>query len=811
MFINYKHINFINIYFNLMYSDYIDKLYDENSPLYDYYLGCWLTSCDYLTPFYVYDDNKKLKYCRYNFNIKLYMETFPNTKFDEPLEEQHHNYFMDFMTKNGNDDFNIINNPNTNPLIVFDNPLIYEPLMKPYVVLPEFEYFFSPITDDIIYFVNTYGDGLYRQYNPFSGSVLNQNDFVDTSNNTYRIIDFMSTDHKDFLRYNKYNFDFNKFQADFKVYGSKLLTYIIFIAKSSLYFAEWTGYHNYYAIYEPFKKYFKPMTDEIFEYMTSNGLFSNLPYVGHTLKKLNYTSFIEDNPSIIAKLQLLYDDFDNNKNKYIDDYICMEGQFEMIPLKFIEDPLMPIEICKNTVCTVFLNTPNKTPSYCGFTFWKYHDIITSYDLIKDYPYIKTIYALFENRYTTQIIEYNILGFDKVSNLLVGRINENPDNMAKYDYLSQFMNYDANNFIDGIDTTKVFGNVVGSNVYVIENMNDNDCLTVATATIMKQDYGGGFSINGANEIMPESLVISSHFHKMAIGSPIFYSKNINDPEEEIYIIGIVTADFNATNKNSNTNLFLGLNYILANTVIKAIANNPNVGWYLPVLENSGFNLSTDFIETINDSYLREGYIKSWLGIDAIYYSYKSKYIWPELANFPYVGGLIVENIINGYDTISNQFVFNGAKNMDKATIRLFSPLENTPLHMHIVQTCLPVIIEYIGFLDVIYGNVTKLYVGKYANQKSYSNYIYGHQPIITDAKVENLLYGYVNVQKRYYNPIKIKYWYFDGIKWQNNIIDVGSLDDDFFVDYQNEVYKYRQNKFEWPAILYNYIKTFTINN
>jgi len=505
-------------------------------------------------------------------------------------------------------------------------------------------------------------------------------------------------------------------------------------------------------------------------------------------------------------------DFDHNQIKYINDYICMEGQFDInLSLKYIEDPVLPIEICKNTVCTVFLNTPNGTPTRCGFTFWVYYNVITSYDIIEDYSYIKTFFALFENRYTTQILEYNIMGFDKISNIMVGELVDNPDNKAKYNILVSYMNYDANNFIDGIDVTKIFPNILGSNVYVIGNMDNDDNLTTINASLMKTDYGGGFSKYGSNEIMPESVVINSYFHKTCIGSPIFYSANINDPKEQIYILGMITKDFNKLNNGSNTNLMLGLNYILLNTVIKSIANSPNAGWYYPVIEKYGFDLSANFINNVNDSFLREGYTRAWLGIDAIYYSYKSKYLYPELANFPYVGGLIVKNIIIGYDIIKNSFVFDGYKNTNKSIIRLFSPLENSQLHMHIVKTCLPVVIEYITFLNIIYGDVTNLYLGKYSNQKPYSHYVYGHQSIITDPKVENLLYGYVNVQKKYFNPIKIKYWYFNGLDWNHNIITIGSLDDDFYVDYSNEIYKYKQNKFEYPSILYNYQNTYSINN
>lgn len=285
------------------------------------------------------------------------------------------------------------------------------------------------------------------------------------------------------------------------------------------------------------------------------------------------------------------------------------------------------------------------------------------------------------------------------------------------------------------------------INVISDLGDNDNLTTIEATIMKVNYGGGFSINGANEIMSESLVINSYFYPSVIGSPIFYSKNIRDNNEPMYIIGMVTKRFDLSIKH-NSNYVLALN----NKYLYSITTSIISKWLdISTFYENIHSVSNNLI----DSYIRNGFPKAWLGIDAMYYNYKVKFIYPELTNFPYIGGLIVKNIVLGFDTITYKFIYDALNLIKKGSIRLWSPLENSLLHKRLIDSGSPIVIKYITIMDLASDQLSNLYIGKYGNQLSYASYIYGQQfyDVETlDATKYTNLYKYIfsNIQKFYIN-------------------------------------------------------------
>jgi hypothetical protein len=426
---------------------------------------------------------------------------------------------------------------------------------------------------------------------------------------------------------------------------------------------------------------------------------------------------------------------------------------------------------------------------CGFLFLEDNNyyVITSSKLINKYPYVEKLYCLFENDTENQLIEFRIIGFDVVSNILVGIYDQSSQ------HNTMFNSTLINQSLIEINRTKIEKD--GSDVYVIGNLGLADSTTIIKASIMKNNYGGGFSIKNSMEIIPESIMLNSYFYNTIIGSPIYYSNNINDINEPATIIGIVTENFT---KESRGNYMLGLNNKLLYLIIKSILSKWN-----HVLSN--YNNIAQISNNEIDSYIRNGFPKSWLGIDAMYYHYDARFIYPEMSNFSYIGGLIVKNIVLGYNTILNTLIYDGSKLNAKECIRLFSPLEDTLIHKRITNSGVPIVIKYITFYNLITNEVSKYYLGKFSNQKNYSEYVYGHQYYESIS-----LDGYTNIYKYLFNPIQINYYYYNGLIWVNETISIGSDSNNFYVNYKNEVCSYLQNKFEYPEILYKYQKVYDIN-
>ena len=721
------------------YLNYLNQLSISDNDKYVFYTKSYVN-------FLIYDQSHNLIYSKHNFNFDYFINTIPiPASFTN--KNKYVRYFQYFLHL---------------------HDWSYN---QKYTIKPEYVKYFTPITSDIISYLNNFGN-----YSKESG-ILYYHDPND------KVQDFFNTTGDKFMAYNKFTFNFNKFMLDFNIYGSKLLLFNDFISRNY-----YSPSPSFFIVYDDLRPYFKEITQDIIDYISSQAVFSNLKISDKSIYTIDYEKFIVNNPILISQLKNKYTDFNQNTNKYIDDYIRSDGQFEFLDISYVKN-VKPIDQLKTNVCTVYIKTPEISPSMCGFLYNEEdtYYVITSSKLINKYPSVEKLYCLFENDTENQLVEFRIIGFDVVSNILMGIYDKlSPHNIMFNSNLS-------NQKLIQIDRTKI--NNEGSDVYVIGNLGLEDSSTTIKASVMKTNYGGGFSIKNSIEIVPESIMLNSYFYNTIIGSPIYYSNNINDTNESITIIGIVTENFT---KNSQGNYMLGLNNKLLYLIIKSILSKWN-----HVLSNY------DNIEQISnnqiDSYIRNGFPKAWLGIDAMYYHYDAKFVYSEMTNFPYIGGLIVKNIILGYNTITNMLVYDGSKLNAKESIRLFSPLEDTLIHKRITNSGVPIIIKYITFYNLITNEVSKHYLGKFGSQKNYSEYVYGHQYYESIS-----LDGYTNIYKYLFNPVQINYYYYNGIIWINETINIGSDNDDFYVNYKNEVCSYLQNKFEYPEILYKYQKVYDIN-
>lgn len=739
------------------YLRYLDNLNDPNSDIYD--LDLYNFYIDDRRNFLIYDDldnSKNLKYCKLNLNFSALNSSDKMKEFAfDPKDYK--KIFRKFLELNMGSDTDYI--------------------FKPYLILPEYEQYFDPIRPEQIDYLNYYGMKI----------TINSIMYVKAPGYV-RIHDWVVSDKNTFIKYSKYNFNFEKWSNDFRIYGSKLLIFSDFLSRNYI-----APISLIFDVYEQFLPYFFNLTDQVQNYILTQGLISSYEFADRSDKNIDLEYFKKSsaNEQIIIDLKNQFPDYDTNSDKYIMDYIYAFGQFELIDLAYKSNRQTALDLIKKVVCTVYLNTSTKSHSTCGFLYKKKDSIyvVTSYDIIQHKPNAERLYCLFENDKINQLIEFRIIGFDKVSNVLMGYYNPTSQHNLNHKVNLDYQIFININFTD-------FNNL-NSPVYVVANMEENDNLTMLTATIMKTNYGGGFSINNSNEIIPESMVINSFFYDTVNGSPVFAATDPNDLKT-FTIISMITNMFGKNNSNYVLALQNKMLYLIISSILSkwsdVVADYPDID----IISNN-----------IVDSYIRNGFPKAWLGIDGLYYNYNSKFTYPELNNFSYMGGLIVRNIICGYDTIKNKFIYDGSQNSNKAIIKLYSPLENTLIHKRIVESGIPIIIKSIKLLNLITDTPMILNLGKYGSQKSYSEYVYGQQysetlPIIQSERTYTNNYIYL------FNPIIISYYFYNGSIWLEESIQIGSNETEFYVDYSNNDLLYKQNKFEYPEILYNYQKFFNVN-
>ena len=186
-----------------------------------------------------------------------------------------------------------------------------------------------------------------------------------------------------------------------------------------------------------------------------------------------------------------------------------------------------------------------------------------------------------------------------------------------------------------------------------------------------------------------------------------------------------------------------------------------------------------------------------------------YIYKELSNLSYVGGLLLTNFIIGFNYKTNEFVYTAKDLSNLNVFEIKGPLLNTSMYIKFIQNGnVPLVIKAIYFHDAIRNEYNRFNIGKFGSQKSYSNFVYGNQ-YITMLKLNDK--KYYNIFFTMYPRIIIEYFYFDGIKWVFDIEYIGGNTPDWFVTYTDNMdNSYYQHKFEYPLILLPYFKKYSIS-
>jgi hypothetical protein len=155
----------------------------------------------------------------------------------------------------------------------------------------------------------------------------------------------------------------------------------------------------------------------------------------------------------------------------------------------------------------------------------------------------------------------------------------------------------------------------------------------------------------------------------------------------------------------------------------------------------------------------------------YVNQNSSNKYSSLNNYYKNNGLIVSDIVLGFNVVTDTFVYNNYMLNDKNVIKLYSPLENSKLNEKIILSRNPVILYKIMY-----------------NNKSYN--------LGTFSNGTSLTY-YINEFKRSKSKtLEIYYSYYNNNEW---IDDMESLDMTSTCNYNNESYY----KWEVPRFMYSY--------
>ena len=700
----------------------------------------------------VYDpDSKELLYTKYNFNFELYVSDFKLLTLDR------NQIFEDYWKRNNYVD------------------------TKPYFVYADYIKYFKPITQEIKDYIDKYGvfhgNWLANITTNLSDLFLitNQYDLIPyTDEQIRRLQDYVYTTGTEFT-YTKYNFNFESYAHDFKLYtANKLVLFSDFVLRnynsSGVIVARSSGY----GITEDFKQYFISSTGLI-DYLLKNSVYSILKYTDSNISNIDFEQYTKLNTDLGS---LSPDDAKEHYLKY--------GQFEKRIIPFIKQPKKSIEITRSAICSVFLKNKGDSPLATGFLFNHFNNdryIITCYHIIKNYRDQRYIYGIFENDEQSVIAQCKIIGYDTISDVMV----------AKYDHT---LNYNVVNKIDltiypPITINSGYKLHVSENVSLIGNIGFDDNLSYSGGRIMNTRYSGGFNIGNSADTIPESVLIQTYGTPGMSGSPVLKGDPLG--LEMMDCIGMLVGSL-----KSSDQIMVAIDGYLLDNIVQVIHHNWDL--YIDLL---GVTLQSEI-----DNFVKNGYPKSWLGINNQYNHPILAKIYKELANLSYVGGILITNFIIGFNVRDERFVFSSNDLVDRNVIKFDGPLLKSKIYSRFITNGnVPIVIKSMTFFDRVNSSFEHYNIGKFSNQRPYSHYVYGHSHIA----VYTLPDTYYNNLRFEYGPIIIEYFYYDGEMWKTDIEKIGGNSADWYVTYtDNTGNKYYQHKFEFPQILIPYVHDYSIS-
>jgi hypothetical protein len=708
--------------------------------------------------FFIYE-NGLLIYSKYNFNWVLYIA-------DNLLDSNMPKYqiFNHFLDLNETD------------------------LTKPYALKNNLQKYFNQITDEIRQYVSKYGVILPFGFNkigvnfPVEFMLDKQFDLYPFNDNT-RVCDFALVN----LAFNtidfKYLFKFDQYISEFKIIDNKITVFTDFLYRNyklssdERYTQTFRNLIDGYVIQNIFQRFFifnDALNPSSLGYALLYGVTNNNGISNKNIDNIDYDDYIKT----------------NNINIQLSDakeYFLTTGQFQQQIIKFYNKENQNIININRAVATVYTKTIsnqilNMVSGFLHKDVYNNIYLITTHNIFYNNTIVNYIYGIFESGPSSSFIaQFKVIGYDKILNILVSQYDKN----LPYNKLRN-PNFDNAYFVD-INYDHLFYNT--ETVYIKGNIGLYDNGTLIKTNIINKSYSGGFGSDSTIDITPESLLLDTTYYAGLSGSPILIG-DINIPNS-VKIAGMVVGAL-----SEKQHLTLGIkHYILYNTIISIIARN---------------NLLTNYgtIEIIN-TYTDISQPRSWLGITVENNHPFMSQKYPELSNLPYVGGLLMTNIISGFNKKTMKFVYSAYDLSDVNTIPLYGPIDDRVIYDRFIKNSnVPLVIKSIVYYDNIYNEPTMIYFGKFGTQQPFSRFVYGQR--------------FSNIYKsdpKYFNPytlefmsIRIYYYYYDGSKWIEDFVSLGNNRDTYYVDYKDNAGNLiHLHKFEYPSFLDKYINPYSLSN
>lgn len=702
---------------------------------------------DYLYFFAVFDPTTKgLLYTKFNFKFSDYNAAFAeDTEHPLPANPTRSQSFYNFLRRNGTT------------------------LNAAYTVSAELTQYFYPITDEIILYMDKYGYCLHQNYmviSQYEPNVTNDNQFdliYYNDNEVRRIQDYYwlvggRTD-------TKWNFDFNQYSIDFNVHGSKLLIFTDFMVRCTLISGTRIGAYGYLTV-PSFQKYFYE-SEGLIAYIEANGITSNLDNVPKSINNIDFVKY--------GQLNNIIGTVDRIKNHYL----CY-GQFEQLQVPLKQITQTALDVAMTSVGTIFSNS---AVASC-FLFNSSDDpesiyIVSCYHVIRNQSDIGTIFATFENKQSTVFTAaFQMAGYDIYADIYVAKFNPQ---------LSYNLSHDVTveSFSSFVPLTINYKAVVKNNEHVstIGNFKTNTNLVTFSGEVIDENYTGSF-----NHVFtlptPDSILTNMIVPQGTSGSPLL----IGDPlgNAPMQCVGMINSSLSEGNVYSLAISGFILANITTNIILKFLAFSQTY--------------ANDLVRL--NYFIKNGLTKRWLGtINSYFHPSISTSRWPEMVGLQWVGGLIVEEFVTGFNYIQKRWVtdFNDLSKQD--ILQINTPLLKTKMYdRFIYNSRRPIVIKSATYFDGIRSVYEKHYFGKFGNQVSYSNFMYGISPLGNTPANSS----YQNSLDYYYGDVVIEYFYYDGKNWILDSERIGGSDASDYNVYQDKLgYLYHQHKFEFPFVLIPY--------
>jgi len=699
---------------------------------------------------------KKLLYSKYSFNFDLFYNDFP----DNNIEIWKPGVFRQFLEM---------------------NPIDYN---SKTTIKPEFIKYFKPITQEMINYNNKYG--YYCHYNSrftyfpdiFIDTVTlcnQQFDMIQYKNYEINIIqDFiMEFDNK---MYTKWNFDFSNYSNDFNIYGSKLLIFTDFINRIiHLEDSYIPGFpDNFgpfgYILHEQFKKYFFDIPD-LKNYIINNGIISMNKSIRKNIFNIDFISYGKIN----SELSYLKDNIPQLQNHF-NTY----GQFELKQIPLFPEILSEINKKKTAIGTVYTPSGICTGFLCSS--WPFDDLniflVTCFHIVDKLDDFNTIKATFQSDTQNVTAEFVMCSHDIYTDIWVGRFNAYlPYNLSRKVSLYEFEKiiFNDNYKLNVGDSISTFGNI---------GLSDN--ITYLSGKVMDPTYSGSFKSTNTLSI-PDTILMDMYLTPGCSGSPIFVQDLSNN---KLVCVGMINGSL-----TNQTQYSTGIN---VNTL--AAFFRINIMKLSPV-KISALNQTNIYLSTRNN-------FKKWLGIIYSYYHPQlSINKNPILFGLNWVGGLIVENFITGFNFVNEKFITNYRDLTKQNIIQIETPLLSTQMYYNFINNAkIPLVIKSATFYDGINLEYKKFTFGKFNNQDSYSKFIYG---CVSSYEIFNPNSDSLSPTLGIYNDITLEYYYFNGVEWILETEIISGNGPEKYNNYNLKIsgLSYTQHTLEYPEFLFAYDKPY----